>query len=152
MKTEGQIRQQLKQVVFRHFQRRLKASFRRIPGSCINNETSGKVGICGFLSKDVIVVCDSDIEGGIERAKTCPYWKPRKTRGEMKAEFRDLIKSGDKGRIAAQYPDVAALLWVLNGFEGLFKDIDDAVDGNQLNTALETPTVLELTEYGGENE
>jgi len=148
MKTEGQIRQQLKQVVFRHLQRRMKAAFRRIPASCVNNEVSGKIGICGLLSKDLVVVCDADVEGGAERAKACPHWKPRKTRAEMKDEFRELVKSGDKGRIAAQYPDVAALLWVLDGFEGIAGDLDDAVDGRPPEQTSDAPTALDLAGAG----
>lgn len=146
MKTEGQVRQQLKQVLFRHLQKRTKTAFRRIPETCANNERSGKFGFCGLFAKDgASVVCDSDVDGGVERAKACPHWKAKRTRAELKDDFKELVKSGDKGRIASQYPDVAALLWVLDGFDGLADDLDEALDGRTPDAG---PSALELA--GGE--
>jgi hypothetical protein len=127
MKTEGQVRQQLKQVLFRHLQRKLKGIFRKIPETCVHNETMGKVCFCGLNSFDQksIVVCDSSVTGCIEKAKSCPAWKARRTKIEIKEEFRTLV-AGNFGRIAIEYPDVAALLWVL-GSEGLEHDLDEVV-------------------------
>ena len=116
MKSEGQVRHQLQQVLYRHLQKRLRGNFKLRPHTCIYNKQA--TGASGF-SVDVChhqelagVVCDVRVDP--MRAKSCPYWEASQGKEATKAEFRDLIESGDRGRIASEYPDVAALLWVLD--------------------------------------
>jgi hypothetical protein len=47
-------------------------------------------------------------------ASACLWWEPLKSKEEIKAEFRSLMSSGNRGKIASLYPDVAALMWVLD--------------------------------------
>lgn len=117
MRTEGQTKHKLKQVLFRHLQKRLRLSFRRRPETCFHNRTLEgegglQVGICGF-PKGKSCLCDCRLPEGLDRARDCLWWEPRRGKEEVKAEFRDLVESPDRGAIAAEYPDVAALLWVL---------------------------------------
>jgi len=126
MKSEGAVRHQLKQVVFRHLKRQLRENFRAAPETChynkaVNIPGGGQVRLC-YYKDDLTdaprkIVCDSEILDGVEQAENCPYWKPLRTKEAIKSEFQDLIAHGDRGHIAASYPDIAALLWVLDSDE-----------------------------------
>lgn len=124
MRSEGQVRQQLKQVAFRHLQKRLRDNFRQRPDTCLHNgavlldEAAGTtVGLCGVLAADGSprhVPCDARIAGCLEMARGCPLWEPIQSKDAIKAEFTAVLQSADRGLIASQYPDIAALLWVLD--------------------------------------
>lgn len=124
MRSEGQVKQQLKQVAYRHLQKRLRENFRQRPDTCAHNgavildEAAGTtVGLCGLINPDGTprnVPCDARISGCSEMARECPLWAPIQTKAEIKAEFTALLQSADRGVIAAQYPDIAALMWVLD--------------------------------------
>lgn len=129
MRSEGQIRQQLKQVAFRHLQKRLRENFRQRPDTCLHNgsvvldaDRGHTVGLCSLVNSDGTprnVPCDARIPGCSEMARQCPLWTPVQTKEEIKAEFTALLQSGDRGLIASQYPDLAALLWVLDTNQAL---------------------------------
>lgn len=123
MRSEGQIRQQLKQVVYRHLQKRLRENFRQRPNNCAHNvelaldDAGSYVGLCGLVNaegKPRHVPCDARIQGCSEMARQCPLFRPLLTKDEVKAEFNAIIQSEDRGVIASHFPDVAALLWVLD--------------------------------------
>jgi len=121
MRTQEQIKQQLKQVVFRHRQRKLRDLFKHKPTTCCNNRKVplgvAHVRLCGVLNPAGIprnVPCDSRIVGCDDMARECPLWGPRRDKADVKAEYHALIRSGDRGLIAAEYPDIAALMWVLD--------------------------------------
>ncbi len=125
MRTENQIRKQLRQVLYRHLQRKLRVNFKIRPHTCRHNQpvqVGGlEVGTCGHpqaLDRDeapsVPYLCDARCLGGVQGAKDCPWWAPAASKDDVKTEFRALIKSGDRGSIAAEYPDVAALTWALD--------------------------------------
>lgn len=125
MRSEGQIRHQLRQVTFRHLQKRLRENFRQRPDNCTFNMgymTNGKIhGVCGFQEdgEPRMVPCDSRFPGCADMARKCPLWQPLRTKEDIKQEFL-LLLQGDRGLLAAQYPDIAALMWVLNSTgEGL---------------------------------
>lgn len=142
MRTEGQIRHQLKQVTYRHLQRRLRDNFRSYPEGCANNvatplgEGEGSfVGLCGALRSDGTprnIPCDSRIAGCSEMARECPLFVPLLTKEQIKDEFKALVQSEDRGLIAAQYPDIAALLWVLDSLGGLptVAEIDEHLEAD----------------------
>jgi len=118
MKSEGQVRHQLKQVLFRHLQKRMRLNFRVRPHTCFHNQKlvlspGHEVGIC-HRPKHNGQVCDVNWLDGLKQAKECGEWEPLKGKEAVRAEFRDLIESGQQGSIAVEYPDVAALLWVLD--------------------------------------
>lgn len=122
MKTRGQIEQQLKQVIYRHLQKRLRANFKQTPQTCRHNQvldlggngTLAGVGVCCFTEDGIPrgVVCDTRADDGA-RARDCIIWEEARSKADVKAEFQAVLDSGNPGIIAAQFPDVAALLWVL---------------------------------------
>lgn len=126
MKTPGQVQQKLKQVLYRHLKKRLKAGLKQAPHTCIHNEEleldgGGVIGICRFTEAGVPrnLVCDHQVDRGV-RAQNCPLWSPAVSKDEIKAEFQDFLDSADRGQIAAEFPDAAALMWVLDDGESMF--------------------------------
>ena len=136
MRTQSQIQQQLKQVVYRHLQKKLRMLFKKKPTTCRHNrefrfEDGSYVRLCGV--RNPMIPCDDRIPGCSELARECPLWKEMRDKQDVKAEYHDLIQSSDRGRIAARYPDIAALMWVL----------DDTAD---------VPSESDIDEMGGESE
>ncbi len=133
VRNPGQIRQQLKQVLFRHLQKLLRANFRQAPESCRHNHvqsimgTGVTVGVCRWdqqlKGKDDTrrsprgKLCDSRVFGCTNMAGACSWWEALRTKEEIRNDFKLLIASGDRGKIASLYPDVAALMWVLDGID-----------------------------------
>ena len=125
MKSGSAVKHQLQQVVFRYVKKQLRENFRKSPETCIHNksvEAPGgcRVGVCFYALQHEKnddprkVLCDSAMLDGAEQARNCPWWKALRTKGAVKRDFRQLIIQGDRGQIAAKYPDIAALLWVLD--------------------------------------
>lgn len=128
MKSEGQIKQKVKQVIFRHRKAYMKRGLSKRPENCIHNHrvtlpvhmaNRASLGVCGYCGEDGPnnVVCDSTM-GGDKQAAECPYFQERSSAEDLKEEFnRKLGLDGEKpveiGYIAKEYPDVAALLWVM---------------------------------------
>lgn len=142
MKTEGQVRHKLQQVLFRHLKKRLEQNFHRSPEGCAHNvEPYGMTveavearqqtpRVCGLQDK-VGLICDSRLGGG-DQARVCPRWEPRMTKDEVKAEFRALL-TRPRGEVAAEFPDAAALMWVLDG-DPVVEALED--DGEDLPEEL----------------
>lgn len=136
MRTESKIRHQLRQVTFRHLQKRLKANFKKLPSTCASNrevelDEGTSVFLCGVVNGDGTmrgVPCDARIPGCKTMARECSLWTPLFGKDEVKAEFADIMESGDRGVIAAEFPDIAALLWVLDDDTALptSEEIDNA--------------------------
>jgi len=127
MKDEGSIRHKLKQVRYRHLKKRLEHNFKKLPCNCAFNEThvvrngsAGSVGLCmyGADSPETWegVLCDAEIEGGIEQARSCPMFTPLRTKDVVKEEFGSLMDK-EPHEVAKDFPDIAALLWVLGDSE-----------------------------------
>jgi len=129
LRASGQIRQKLKQAMFRHLQRELQSNFKVTPESCFHNHfmpiggSVERVGICRFdgsvldgVDSPRGRVCDVRVAGCLAQARSCKCWASVRTGDDIKAEFRALMVS-DRGLIAARYPDVAALMWVLDGVD-----------------------------------
>lgn len=120
MREEATIRQRLKQVLFRHLQKKLRANFKKLPHTCKHNRAyrvdgDASVGVCHAAKSPGRLICDSRIGGCVEWVKTkCPWWEAKKSKEQIKREFSELIESGERGRIASEYPDVIALKWVLD--------------------------------------
>ena len=118
MRSEGKVRQQLKQVIYRHLQKRLRCNFKKEPETCKFNKLSVSemvcVRICDHAKQPKGLICDSRVEWCLEQAKNCELWAPRKSKAAVKEEFKGLIESGNRGLIAMEFPDVAALMWVLD--------------------------------------
>ena len=129
MKSEGQIRQKVKQVIFRHRKEYVVRGLARRPGNWEYNEkvrlpvhmaNRASIGVCGYCPDGEMpnnVVCDSTM-GGDRQASECQFFQERHTAEDLKEEFN--VKLGieggpprEIGYIAQEYPDVAALLWVM---------------------------------------
>lgn len=140
MQAEGLVHQRLKQVLFRHLQKELRANFKCYPESCRHNRgemlladgyDEGAVGVCGYVreGKPLRIVCDSRIAGGQEQARTCEWWTPLRDKKEIRQDFHKLISGSDLGAIASKYPDAAALMWVLgSGVEGYLAEVEAEID------------------------
>jgi hypothetical protein len=126
VKSEGEVRQKLKQVLFRHQKSLLKANFKKRPETCAHNalvelDKDSDIGLCMFQYPKAVeprgLPCDERI-GGVEQARKCELWEPIQSKDEIKAEFQVLFEdTAELAPIAAEYPDAAALLWVLGNGE-----------------------------------
>lgn len=124
MRKRAQVKQQLKQVTFRHLQKRLRDNFKQKPQTCCFNrevllkeEDGTVVYLCGYTSSQGLprnIICDDRVPGCVDMARECPLWEPLKTKEMVKNEFNEVVQSGNRGLIASSYPDIAALLWVLD--------------------------------------
>jgi hypothetical protein len=138
MKSEGQLRQKIKMVIFRHRKAYIQAGLAPRPHNCLFNEKvrlpvhmANRAALCvcqykeeGDLPRNVI--CDSSM-GGDKQAAECPYFQAARDADTLKAEFN--LKLGieggtpvEIGYIAKEYPDVAALLWVMGPAKGVNKE------------------------------
>ena len=121
MKTEGAIRHKLKQVRFRYLKQCIEAALERRPENCTHNgategvPASDTVRVC-FAQIDVpgrkVVLCDERF-GGCARAEACPSFTSRHDKANVKEEFYAELEWMSFPEIAYNYPDMAALLWVI---------------------------------------
>lgn len=128
MKSESQVRQKIKQVVFRHRKKYVENGLKRWPSNCAHNKlvrlrtpSSGKhqIRCCSLKNDDVDqtdLVCDRNL-GGLRQSRSCPYFEHRASAQDLKQEFvKKLGLDGSPvslGELARDYPDVVALNWVL---------------------------------------
>lgn len=123
MNSPGAIRHKLKQVIYRHLKRRLETDLAERPENCVYNHTvmdpynqahdrfPAPLHVCIHTDMEVRL-CDSRW-GGNEKAKNCPYFRASQDKDEVKDEFKEFMRTAPLPEIAAEYPDVAALMWVL---------------------------------------
>jgi hypothetical protein len=78
------------------------------------------------------LICDNSIPN------TCPFFKPAKSEEQVKTEINTILDSGDMGKIASHYPDVAALLWVLAG-------VEEEIESEEINEVESTPSPDEIS-------
>lgn len=128
MKTEGEIRQKLKQVIFRHRKAFVQDGLERTPANCQHNAPArlpvlvsevDTIRVCRFVSDNGEwnnQVCDPR-HGGARQALKCPHFVCRNNAEDLKDTFRsNLGLDGSPvalAHIAREYPDVVALMWVL---------------------------------------
>jgi hypothetical protein len=128
VKRESQIRQKIKQVVFRHKKRFVQEGMKRRPANCKHNAVvrlpqhtgnRATIGVCRYYLEEVgwhNRVCDSSMAGD-QQAEECPYFDCLHTPKMLKESFdKRLGLEGDRvevAQIAEEFPDIAALLWVL---------------------------------------
>lgn len=141
MQTEGAIRHKLKQVRFRYLKRRLETGLAASPGNCAHNvgfSTPGHedIRVCGHGMGQPGwqgSICDERF-GGCARAETCSLFQSRQSKDEIKDAFYAELSGMSLPEIAYNFPDMAALLWVLapeaagpvdsNEFDGLHQSVD----------------------------
>ena len=117
MKSESQVRQKLKQAAFRRLKTDLlEPNFKRAPGTCRHNvvrrgQESVTIGLCSQMECPTRV-CDARFDGDIVAAK-CPFWAPCATKEHLRDMFAEQLRR-PRHEVAALYPDLAALMWVLD--------------------------------------
>ena len=151
IRSPGQIRQQLKQVLFRHLQKEIRDNFKDTPEACYFNHltpiggSAEKIWVCrydGAFNKESSPrgkICDTRVAGCVNQARACKCRQPYRTKEEIRTDIRTLIASNDRGRIASQYPDVAALMWVLDG-------VDMAEEFRLVEEEMDSQTPVEKVE------
>lgn len=137
MKSKGEILQKLKQVRYRHIKKGIRKGLSRQPQNCAHNRQIDLIlglRVCShanvldtFLMGSELPVCDA--ENGPDQSKTCDYFCPARDKSEIREQIKTRLNSKEVGEIAFHYPDVAALIWVLDdkdleGFEDLEEDFD----------------------------
>jgi hypothetical protein len=134
MKSEAAVRRKLKQVLFRHLKQDLERNFQKLPHMCgLNGKPQGpglpRMCLLGANLPGTWQgqVCDASVDGGKEQARTCPYWKPLRTKEEIKDEFKALVAK-NRAAVASRFPDAAALLWVLDEDTALDFDATEPED------------------------
>lgn len=124
MKSEGSIRHKAKQVRYRYLKKELEDSLSPCASHCVHNRRlllpdGEEVGVCGFSWKkgEWPGICDeqyhdysTDYPG---TSCGCPHFQIGSTKDEVKESFNTWLEDATIPEIAARYPDLAALLWVL---------------------------------------
>lgn len=123
MKTQGQIKQKIKQVVFRHRKRFVQEGLSRKPENCQHHKTvrlplhtgnRAVIGVCGLEGKNL--VCDSTM-AGVAQAQDCESFCCKHSAQDLKENFDSRLGLNGEdiqiGAIARDYPDIAALMWVM---------------------------------------
>lgn len=135
MKTEGQVKRKLAQVRFRHLKREIRNGLSKKSVNCKFNDRIDipgheGVGICLYRAGDpdhyTGGMCD---EAHNDRAAQCPYFECRNSKDKIREDFMSFVSSADRAHIAERYPDMAALLWVLEADTSL--SVDDAQDDGE---------------------
>lgn len=119
MKTDGQVRHKLQQVTYRHLQRTVRTALSCRPENCVHNGAvslpTGEVHYCNLLeTKDGMKLPCDEAFGGLAQAAKCPDFSCKNTKEKIQKEFAEFLENSDVATIASRYPDVAALLWVLD--------------------------------------
>lgn len=149
MRTQRKVKYQLKQVIYRHLQKRLRVNFKKTAVGCSHNRETplgdGFVRLCGVMSAEGCprnLPCDERLDQN-QTARDCPLWEPLQTRGEVKAGFQEILGS-DRGVIASHFPDVAALMWVLDDDDDVLPSDDDVLPSDDdLDAVMEVVTPQE---------
>ena len=133
MRTSGQVFQKLKQARFRHIKKEVDALLRKSSRNCANNVLVSGAG-------EPLWVCKLDFQacGGkaSDRADTCGSFTPAHGKDAVKKSLQDFFSTRSLPEIAIRFPDVAALLWVLDGEaheeEETFEHSEDYLPGSVL--------------------
>ena len=123
MRSRKEIQKKLAQVRYRHLKKLTRTGLSRRPCNCVYNVTLGDggkpkepaVGVCTYKvleGRNPDGICDEKF-GGNARAGGCPVFEANKTADEIKEEFDSFLAEASFGEIAYHFPDMAALLWVL---------------------------------------
>jgi len=142
VKSAGTIRHKINQIRYRHLKKRLEAELRQAPSNCQFNvvipppllptglkvngveggipaveQTPVGFAVCMHGAGDVTSwkpsFCDDQVDGGA-RARKCTLFCSRKTKEQVKADFAGELGGMSLAEVAYSYPDLAALIWVLD--------------------------------------
>jgi hypothetical protein len=147
MKSQSQIKQQLKQAIYRHRKRYIKSGLSRVPENCKHHGEvrlpvvqggASKMGVCQYVDENgqrTDLVCD---EGWCSHnpAHKCPNFSVKNDPETLKSDFAEQFVLDDPeqiGRLARIYPDVVALMWVLDESSSETATIDQILDSDEGN-------------------
>jgi len=110
MKDESEVRKKLGEARYRYLRRYLQPR----PCNCVHNhrhETAeGSAQLCMLGSDDPENwpgnICDT-----VENVRTCPFYKNRYDKSQLKEDFDELLQDPDV--LYNEYRDIAMLLWTL---------------------------------------
>lgn len=113
----SKVKQKLKQVKFRHLKSYLKENLKADPRNCTHNvvtkASSGVVSVCDYEGSDTYgKVCDMNFN--MNRALECGLFCPKKDKEQLKSEFYSFVDQSSVGELAREFPDITALMWVLD--------------------------------------
>ena len=156
MRSRKEIQKKLAQVRFRHLKKLTRTGLSRRPCNCVYNVTLGDgskpkepaIGVCTYKvleGRSPDGICDEKF-GGNARAGNCPVFEANRVAAEIKEEFDTFLSEASFGEIAYHFPDMAALLWVL---EKTPEDHTFVPDGDLLDQKAEDlkPSTTPLEEY-----
>ena len=131
MKTPGETRQKVKQVRYRHLKKRLEDRLQQVPENCLHNgEYPGciyRACLYGLAENGWNgCVCDVRLDGET-RAQNCSTYTPAVSKEDVREAFASFLQEAPLREIAYHYPDLAALLWVLDG-DGPVRDVEEDED------------------------
>lgn len=126
MKTESQVRHKLRQVIFRHRKKYVHARMAQRPENCDHNSVvrlplfvsdRAYLRVCSYSGEGWEGrVCDPDL-GGLRQVTECPHYACGRDPDALRLEFQAELGLDQRplplAWIAREYPDIAALLWVL---------------------------------------
>lgn len=111
MRTEAQIRHKLKQVAYRHLQKRMRKQLACQPGNCAFFREVQGVGVCVATWKppEPSRVCQDP------RPQSCEKFEHRLPKEKIKEVFWKFVKEATVEELhQAGMHDLATLLWVLD--------------------------------------
>lgn len=104
MKTEGEVHHKLQQVRFRHLKKELEARLAQDPANC-RNWTN--LSMCQLQN----IPCSRKPNNAL----TCGVFELANDKDALKNEMKEFFRTRPAAEIAVRFPDVAALMWVLDG-------------------------------------
>ena len=104
MKTEGEIHHKLQQVRFRHLKKELEARLSEHPVNCKH-----------FTELKACQLQNAPCSQPPGRPAACGVFEQANDKDELKAGMKEFFLTRPAAEIAARFPDVAALMWVLDG-------------------------------------
>lgn len=113
MQSESAVRQKLKQVRFRYLKAEISEALQPTTNNCKHHLDVDGLGIGESLCG-----AGRDQEGWTpslcrnSRAKECPLFCPVRDKDQIKLDMKEMLKQ-PLPKVAYNYPDMAALLWVL---------------------------------------
>lgn len=118
-KSLGAVRHKYKQAAFRHLKKLLKERLEECPSNCVHNRirvmpNGARAGLCRCLEMgddDWAGICDNRFTPS--QPESCGHFDFQQTKDEIKTEFREFLDTAQLHEIAARYPDLAPLLWVM---------------------------------------
>ena len=127
MKSEGQLRQRLKQMKFRTVKKEIENLLGQCSKNCrfnyllgslkqdnqtpLSHSLNGGVYVCKCPDYD-LHICDARFVEE-DPAKQCPYFAPRHNAESIKQSLSNFIDTAPLAELSVRFPQISTLLWVL---------------------------------------